>query len=169
MTTSICCCRFSSLMVWTRNDPKPIQLVVKAGLEPPHGLIATSTRWPLDHPALLPVGLGTLRSDDGDGGEERQKSNRFSNQNNTFARASRFFVHFFAVTARLRRENAQFHVVQRTYTSDDEISSLYLNLDMVLRNFNFRRIHLHLTKLVTWSNRDEDWKNVNLLFQRRFR
>ena len=22
--------------------------------------------------------------------------------------------------------------------------------------FNFRRVHLHLTKLVTWSNRDED-------------
>ena len=36
----------------------------------------------------------------------RQKSNRFNNQNNNFARASRFFVHFFAVTARLRRENA---------------------------------------------------------------
>ena len=35
----------------------------------------------------------------------RQKSNRFNNQNN-FARASRFFVNFFAVTARLRRENA---------------------------------------------------------------
>ena len=35
-----------------------------------------------------------------------------------------FFVDFFAVTARLRRENAQFHVVQRTYTIDDEISSL---------------------------------------------
>ena len=59
---------------------------------------------------------------------------RFSNQNNNFTRASRFFVHFFAVTARLRLKNAQFHVVQRTYTSDDEISSLYLNLDMVLRN-----------------------------------
>ena len=66
----------------------------------------------------------TLRSDDGDGSEERQKSNKFCNQNNTFARASRFFVDFFAVTARLRRENAQFHVVQRTYTIDDEISSL---------------------------------------------
>ena len=36
----------------------------------------------------------------------RQKSNRFNNQNNNFARASRFFVHFFAVTVRLRRENA---------------------------------------------------------------
>ena len=35
--------------------------------------------------------------------------------------------------------------------------------------FNFRRVHLHLTKLVTWSNRDEDWKNKNSLFQQRFR
>ena len=32
--------------------------------------------------------------------------NRFIKQNNKFARASRFFVHFFAVSARLRRENA---------------------------------------------------------------
>ena len=36
----------------------------------------------------------------------RQKSNTLNNQNNNFARASRFFVHFFAVIARLRRENA---------------------------------------------------------------
>ena len=36
----------------------------------------------------------------------RQKSDRFNNQNNNFARASRVFVHFFAVTARPRRENA---------------------------------------------------------------
>ena len=37
-----------------------------------------------------------------------QKSNRFNNQNNNFARASCFFVHFFAVTARLRREIPNF-------------------------------------------------------------
>ena len=38
---------------------------------------------------------------------ERQKINRFSlakRQKMNFARASRFFVHFFAVTARLQRE-----------------------------------------------------------------
>ena len=34
--------------------------------------------------------------------------------------------------------------------------------------FNLRRVRLHLTKLVTWSYRDEDWKNANSLFQRRF-
>ena len=38
----------------------------------------------------------------------RQKSNRFIAQNNDFARASRFFVHFFTVLARLRRENREF-------------------------------------------------------------
>ena len=37
---------------------------------------------------------------------KRQKSNRLNRQNNNFARASRFFVHFFAVPAPLRRENA---------------------------------------------------------------
>ena len=38
----------------------------------------------------------------------RQKSNRFITQNNNFARASRFFVHFFTVLAQLRRENLEF-------------------------------------------------------------
>ena len=81
-------------------------------------------------PGKTPKTTSCNRSDDGDGHENVTKTigfSRFSNQNNNFARASRFFVHFFAATARLRRENAQFHVVQRTYTSDDEISSLYLN------------------------------------------
>ena len=35
-----------------------------------------------------------------------RKSTRFNQQSNNVARASRFFVHFFAVTARLRRESA---------------------------------------------------------------
>ena len=38
--------------------------------------------------------------------QERKKNNWFNKQNNNFARASRFFVHFFPVFARLRRENA---------------------------------------------------------------
>ena len=36
------------------------------------------------------------------------KSNRFNEQNNSSARASRFFVHFFAVPAQLRREMTKF-------------------------------------------------------------
>ena len=52
------------------------------------------------------MSVGSFSNDDGDGNENVKKSNRFIEQNNKFARASRFFVHFFAVTARLRRENA---------------------------------------------------------------
>ena len=37
---------------------------------------------------------------------ESKKSNSLTRQKNNFTRASRFFVHFFAVTARLPRENA---------------------------------------------------------------
>ena len=37
---------------------------------------------------------------------ERQKRKGCDWQNNNFARASRFFVHFFAVVARLQRESA---------------------------------------------------------------
>ena len=37
---------------------------------------------------------------------ESHKSNELNNQKNNFTRASHFFVHFFTVTALLRRENA---------------------------------------------------------------
>ena len=49
--------------------------------------------------------FSTLRSNDADVQRERKKK-RFNKQNNNFARASHIFVHFFAVFARLRRENA---------------------------------------------------------------
>ena len=54
-----------------------------------------------------------------------------------FERVSRFFVHFLAVSARLRRENASFHVLQSNYASADEVSPLFLNLDMVHRISTF--------------------------------
>ena len=41
-----------------------------------------------------------------DGNENVQNNNRFSRQNNNFARASHFLVHFIAVFGRLRREIA---------------------------------------------------------------
>ena len=43
-----------------------------------------------------------------------KKETGLDKQNNNFARASRYFVHFIAVTARLRCETAQFHVLWRT-------------------------------------------------------
>ena len=53
---------------------------------------------------------GRLGNDDGGGEEKDKKAIALVWQNNNFARASRFFVHFFAVVARLRRETSQFHV-----------------------------------------------------------
>ena len=38
----------------------------------------------------------------------KSKNNRFNEQNNNSARASRFFVHFFAFTAQPRREMTKF-------------------------------------------------------------
>ena len=47
-----------------------------------------------------------LSNDDSDVNENVKKAIGLDWQNNNFARASRFFLHFFAVTAQLRRENA---------------------------------------------------------------
>ena len=56
--------------------------------------------------------LGTLRSNDADGKKNvKKKNNRFYKQNNNFARASRFFVHFFACFCTTTTENAQFSVL----------------------------------------------------------
>ena len=48
--------------------------------------------------------LGSLSNDDGDVNENGKKAIGLDWQNNNFARASHLSVHFFAVTARLRRE-----------------------------------------------------------------
>ena len=47
--------------------------------------------------------IGSLRND---GNENGKKAIGLDKQNNNFARASRFFVHFSAVVARLQRETA---------------------------------------------------------------
>ena len=52
------------------------------------------------------LSLGSLSNDDGDVNENANKAIGLDWQNNNFARASRFFVHVLAVTARLRPENA---------------------------------------------------------------
>ena len=52
------------------------------------------------------LSIGSLSNDHGDVNENANKAIGLDWQNNNFARASRFFVHVLAVTARLRRENA---------------------------------------------------------------
>ena len=50
--------------------------------------------------------IGSLSNDDGVVNENDKKAIGLDWHNNNFALASRFFVHFFPVSARLRRENA---------------------------------------------------------------
>ena len=55
--------------------------------------------------------IGRLSNNDGDGNEDGKKAIGLDQQNDIFARASRFFAHFFAVAARLQRESASIRVL----------------------------------------------------------
>jgi len=50
--------------------------------------------------------MGSLSNDDDDGNKNGKKTVGLDWQNNNFARASRFFGHFFAVIVRRRSEAA---------------------------------------------------------------
>ena len=50
--------------------------------------------------------IGSLSNDDDDGNENGKKAIGLDWKNNNFTRAARFFVHFFALIARLQRESA---------------------------------------------------------------
>ena len=69
-------------------------------------------------------------NDDGDG-EDNGKKKMFIITNNNFARASRYFVHFFAVVAPLRHGTSQFHepALWSKVTQHNYCHFLFLNLD----------------------------------------
>ena len=73
--------------------------------------------------------IGGSSNDDGDFNGNGKKAIDLVWQNNNFARASRFFVRFFAVTAWQRRTNAKFQVLWRTWTHDNDFRFLFLNFD----------------------------------------
>ena len=99
--------------------------VFSPGLENPHSFsdLASRTCAQFANP------MGNLSNEDGDGNENGKKAIEFYHQNNNFARASRFFVHFFAVVARLRRETCQFHISWKTRTRKNDFLFLFLKLD----------------------------------------
>ena len=69
--------------------------------------------------------LGNLSNDDGDVNENCKKAIGLDWRNNNAAPASRFFlVHFFAVTAPLRREDAWFHLLWKTWTQGNDFNFL---------------------------------------------
>ena len=61
--------------------------------------------------------------------ENGKKAIGLDKQNNNFARASRFFVHFSTVIARLQSETAKFHVLSRTGKIDNNLLFRFLNFD----------------------------------------
>ena len=85
---------------------------------------------------LVPVSLEIIRSlsnDDGDVNENGKKAIGLHWQNNNFARASRFLVHFLPVAARLRRKLPNFTFFSITWAYDDESLLLFSNLDIFLK------------------------------------
>ena len=111
--------------------------------------------------------IGRWSKDVGDGNENGKKPSWFRLANNNFARASRFFVHSFAFTARLRCESATFLVLWRTWTKTNDF--IFLEPWSSLLEFNSRIVCQHLTNWTRWNKRDKVWSSANPLFKWRFR
>ena len=93
------------LLAWSHFQDIFTQLSILGQIDRKHNKLMTNTKvGPIVHLGLFYL-LGRFSIDDGDGREHVQKiNNRFITKNNNFARASRFLLNFFVVTARLRRE-----------------------------------------------------------------
>ena len=86
---------------------------------------------------------------------ERQKNNRFNEENNNFALASCFLVHFFATPAQLRHEMAKFKWRSLENGNGEAInSSICLNSGgSTLFSSNINSFLFSI--LATWYNREE--------------
>ena len=90
---------------------------------------------------IMHLSSGSLKNDDGNGDENGKKAIRLDWQNNNFARASRPFVHFFAVAARLQGESAYLQVLSRKGTPDINVLCTCTH---TLVYFYFRSFGKHL-------------------------
>ena len=96
------------------------------------------------------ITTGTLRSNDATA-TRTSKKNRFYKQNNNFARASRFFGHLFA---RFCTTTTRKCLISRFMEDVNFISPSGLGYGP--KEFNSKRVLLHLTKLVGRNNCDRD-------------
>ena len=108
-------------------------------------------------PCLLPspLSLGSFSNDDGDSNQNVKQSKGLDWQNNNFARASLFFVHFFAVTARLRREKSLISFFMENVNKGRRTFLSLSKLKSGLQENNFKEILLHLTFSANWNKRDK--------------
>ena len=97
--------------------------------------------------------------------QEPHKSNRFNNQNNNFCTCITLFCTFLCHHCTTTTWKCLISRCTEEVHSDDEVSSLFLSFYMLLRNSTLGGIaYISQSK----SNRNEDWKNANSLFQRHF-
>ena len=97
--------------------------------------------------------------------QKRQKSNGLNKQNNNVTLLCTFLCsHSRTTTGKCLISRFMGDVNKR------RLNFLPLSeFDYGSKEFGSKRVRLHLTKLMSWSNRDRDWKNANSLSKRRFR
>ena len=116
--------------------------------------------FPVDYPIAV---LGTLRSDDGDGNGDATKAIGLISKttvlhlHHDFLYISLPSLHDYDV------KMPNFTMYKESAQATTKFPLSFWTWIWFL-GFNFRKVRLHLTKLVTWSNGDEDWKNANSLF-----
>ena len=69
----------------------------------------------VEYVARPTVTVKSLSNDNRDVNKNGKKRSRFNKQNNNFARASCFFVHFFTVAARLQRKKCRISTLTASY------------------------------------------------------
>ena len=115
------------------------------------------------------VTIGSLSNDNGDGSENGKKAVGLDRQNNNFARASRFLVHFFAVTTRL------YHMKVPNFTffggpeNSRETFLFFSSISIQSFIINSRKICEHLTNWTRWNKLDKVWSSAYSLVKWRFR
>ena len=115
------------------------------------------------------VTIESLSNDNGDGSENGKKAVGLDRQNNNFARASRFLVHFFAVTTRL------YHVKVPNFTfcggreHSRETFLFFSSISIQSFIINSRKICRHLTNWTRWNKLDNVWRSAYSLVKWRFR
>ena len=77
---------------------------------------------------------GSLHDPKGDDNKNNKKNNRFNKQNNNFARASPFFVHFFAINYCYTTTTWNFLVLRfmEDMNTDNFLLFLFRNLDVAV-------------------------------------
>ena len=99
-----------------------------------------------------PLLLGTLRNYDGDGNGNIIKSNRFNEQNNNSARASCFFVNFFAVLARLWQWHGQILSLPENGNGKAINSTISVWTRARVPSLQFQKFLSFLFNMAIWDN-----------------